>query len=163
MKQNFGTTNPPTQEYREAAQMENDRERAAFVKTLSPEQRKQFKAVEKAVKTLLDAGVWFYMFPLLPAMTDPSKLQCWQWNSLTALMPMDADGKQTPEGAEKTGIFHSSLFSTLFWQFTPMLRGKTPHEQLSELPYLFHHCLLANSKYMTPPEPETPNEPAANE
>ncbi len=90
---------PQNQEYHEAAQAKANEIRQKFYATLTEHEKAQFDAVEKACNLLVDAGVLFYLFPMLPnASGRPEDAQynsLWQYNSLDQFICYDAAGKLT--------------------------------------------------------------------
>lgn len=145
---------PLNQEHKEAEQMNADQERKEFMATLSKKEKAQFKAVEKAVETLVKVEVLFYLFPYLPSSHFKGKSQVWQWKSLNAFVQYGEDGKPTTESLEKNGIYHEAFFSFLFNQFSHLFNGETFEQKLDAVPYFFYHCLKRHKDYLDSKEPQ---------
>lgn len=106
----------------EATQADTNKYLEEFIKTLSEEDRNKFKAVEQAVKILLDAKVMAYVFPLLPYGNDKNKETVWQWNTIMPLMKIE-DGKIEEASLKKNSLYHRALIYHFYGKFlTSMVR-----------------------------------------
>lgn len=98
----------------EAIQQDANATRVSFVDTLPAEEQSKFAAVEKATQILVDAGVFFYLFPYLKIPQNPKIEGAWQWNSVGALLKFNKNGTLTDESANLNRDFQSSLLATVF-------------------------------------------------
>lgn len=88
---------PQNQEYHEAAQAKANEIRQKFYATLTEHEKAQFDAVEKACNLLVDAGVLFYLFPMLPNASGRQKmLNIILYGSIILLINLFA---MTPQGS----------------------------------------------------------------
>lgn len=95
----------------EAGQIEINKTRQKYIKSLPEEDQKKFKAVEKAVKLLVDNKVKFYLFPYLPNDNFTENIM-WQWNSVYELIEKNEMGFPTEESKILTNkIFERLLYS----------------------------------------------------
>jgi len=114
------------QEQQEALQQDVNAKRQTLTDGLPEEIEKQFKAVEKAVKTLVDAKVVFYLFPLLPDNTG--RQGTWQWNSIGALAEYDQSGNVTENWKQVTSDMNIGLVCSVFHTFV----NQSQYAQFSE-------------------------------
>lgn len=102
------------QEQFEAYQADITAKRKTFMDQLSEENQSKFEAVEKASKILIDANIWFYLFPMLPNPINPEVDSAWQWNSSGHLIKCDPNGFPTEESAVKLKDFFQSTLSSVY-------------------------------------------------
>jgi hypothetical protein len=90
------------------------------------EDKKKVEAINIAVKALVDAGVLFYLFPLLN--NGDNKEMVWQWNSSAALVKYASDGKVDKEFLMK----HNNLHFGLIWQIYCIAVGQSIFKDCSD-------------------------------
>jgi hypothetical protein len=151
---------PFNQEHKEAEQIEIDQKRQSFIDSLDKKDKAKFKAVEKAVETLVKAKVPFYLFPQLPSLQYAGKEQVWQWNSLSNIIEYGQDGKPTPETANLAKVFHEAFFAFFFNQFGNMFNGSTIEEKMQSMPFFIYTCLYNHHQYLNE---QNPKEDKAND
>lgn len=104
---------PQNQEYHEAQQASVDEYRKKFYATLTEHEKAQFDAVEQACKLLVDAGVLFYLFPMLPDGSgrpeEADYASLWQYNSLDKFVKYDAAGRLTQKDQLLIDCFNGLL------------------------------------------------------
>lgn len=140
---------PINKEHKEAEQAFADEGRDKFVSTLSLGDQKKFKAITKAVEILLEAGILFYLFPMLPSYAFRGKNQVWQWNSLMFATEFDSSDKPTEKSSEKNAIYHEAFFTFLFNLFINNFQGETLEQKLEYLPHFFSYCMRKHYALMT--------------
>ena len=97
----------------------NNKSRRVFLKSLPLEDRKKFKAVEKACNLLLKSSIDFYLFPVLPSMTDNKKTTAWMWNSLTKSLKFNGKGNLSKESEGVLNRLVGSTITSIFFSFLP--------------------------------------------
>jgi hypothetical protein len=112
----------------EALQKDANQSRESFVDSLPEEQQKKFRAIEQAVKILVDNKVLFYLFPYLQhPKAKAGVMTSWQWHSIMELVELDKDDKITAEFNDKANDFISSALSSIYQTYTQGI--KTPEEK----------------------------------
>lgn len=101
------------QEQFEAIQEDANKKRESFMDQLDEETKKQFDAVEQAVKILVDNKIYFYLFPYLPH-DQCSENVIWQWNSLAAISPKDKFGDIDKSFIPVSHKIHANLLHTVY-------------------------------------------------
>lgn len=105
--------NPKNQEHFEALQQTANNIKEEEISKLYEEEAVKFKAVEDAVKILVDNKIYFYLFPFLHSPKLNKKVM-WQYNSILKFAQFNESGIPTKESNKLTSIINSSMMSMIF-------------------------------------------------